>query len=153
MAPFDRSHTSSYSPSIVTMAISCIVCARLIGRKSWNFYAPPVFSVPAGGYLVGISWRCLMLVKLVWLGYRMVMVKKNYDDMLSRFHLIPACHRQTDRIVIWISRVNVLTRDKNRWLRIRVCSPMGEAGYEATSSQKSNTQVCYHDITPFYLSS
>jgi len=26
MAPFDRSHTSFYSPSIVTMAISCIVC-------------------------------------------------------------------------------------------------------------------------------
>jgi len=26
MALFDRSHTSSYSPSIVIMAISCIVC-------------------------------------------------------------------------------------------------------------------------------
>jgi len=26
MAPSDRSHTSSYSPSIVTMAISFIVC-------------------------------------------------------------------------------------------------------------------------------
>ena len=26
MALFDRSHTSSYSPAIVTMAISCIVC-------------------------------------------------------------------------------------------------------------------------------
>ena len=26
MAPFDRSHKSSYSPSIVTMAIFCIVC-------------------------------------------------------------------------------------------------------------------------------
>jgi len=25
-APFDRSHISSYSSSIVTMAISCIVC-------------------------------------------------------------------------------------------------------------------------------
>ena len=25
MAPFDRSHTSSYSPSIATMAISCVV--------------------------------------------------------------------------------------------------------------------------------
>ena len=26
LALFDRPHTSSYSPSIVTMAISCIVC-------------------------------------------------------------------------------------------------------------------------------
>ena len=26
MAPFDRSHMSSYSPSIVTMALYCIVC-------------------------------------------------------------------------------------------------------------------------------
>ena len=26
MAPFDRSHTSSYSRSIVTMAMFCIVC-------------------------------------------------------------------------------------------------------------------------------
>jgi len=26
VAPFDRSHMSSYSPSIVTMALSCIVC-------------------------------------------------------------------------------------------------------------------------------
>ena len=26
LAPFDRLHTSSHSPSIVTMAISCIVC-------------------------------------------------------------------------------------------------------------------------------
>ena len=26
MAPFDRSHTSSYLPSIVSMGLSCIVC-------------------------------------------------------------------------------------------------------------------------------
>ena len=53
------------------------------------------------------------------IGYRMV--KKNYDNMLSRFHPIPERHeqtdghsdRQTDRIAISISRVSVLTRDKN----------------------------------------
>ena len=48
---------------------------------------------------------------------------KNYNDMLSRFHTIPACHgqtdgqtdRRTDRITISISRVSssMLTRDKN----------------------------------------
>ena len=46
--------------------------------------------------------------------------KKNYDDMLSRFHLIPERYGQTDRqtnrrtdgIAISISRVSMLTRDK-----------------------------------------
>ena len=44
---------------------------------------------------------------------------KNYDDALSRFHTIPACHgqtdRRTDRITILISRVSssMLTHDKN----------------------------------------
>jgi len=38
---------------------------------------------------------------------------KNYDNMLSRFHLIRERHGQTDRIAISISRVSVLTRDKN----------------------------------------
>jgi len=37
--------------------------------------------------------------------------------MLSRYHLIPERHgrtdRQTDRIAISISRVSMLTRDKN----------------------------------------
>ena len=48
MAPFDRSRTSSYSPSIATMAISCIVCEieRLIGRKSRNYVKPFSSMVP-----------------------------------------------------------------------------------------------------------
>ena len=50
MAPFDRSHMSSYSPSIVTMALSCIVCEiqRLIGRKSQTFI-PHVYLAPRRG--------------------------------------------------------------------------------------------------------
>jgi len=41
--------------------------------------------------------------------------EKNYDDMLSRFHLIPERYRQTDgqTIAISIARVSLLTRDKN----------------------------------------
>jgi len=57
MAPFGRSHTSAHSPSIVTMALSCIVCEiqQLIDRKSRNFYTPPVFSAATGGGPIGIS--------------------------------------------------------------------------------------------------
>ena len=43
---------------------------------------------------------------------------KNNANMLSRFHLILKRHGQTDgqtdRIAISMSRVSVLTRDKNR---------------------------------------
>jgi len=42
---------------------------------------------------------------------------KNDDNGSSRFHLIPECHGQTDgqtdSIAISISRVSVLTRNKN----------------------------------------
>jgi len=40
-------------------------------------------------------------------------MKKNYDDMLNRFHPIPERYGQTDRILISISRVSMLTRDEN----------------------------------------
>jgi len=48
--------------------------------------------------------------------------EKNCDDMLSRFHQIPERNGrtdgrtdgQTDRFRISISRVSMLTRDKNR---------------------------------------
>jgi len=49
--------------------------------------------------------------------------EKNYDDMLSRFHLMPGrrgrpdrrTDGQTDRLAISLSHVSVLTRDKNLW--------------------------------------
>ena len=52
------------------------------------------------------------------------MVKKNYDSMLSRFHLIPERYGQTDRrtvkFAISISRVSIMTRDKNKIYTIYV---------------------------------
>jgi len=46
----------SYSPSIVTMALCCIVCKlkRYIGRKSWFFSYPLAFNAPVRGVPVGI---------------------------------------------------------------------------------------------------
>jgi len=38
--------------------------------------------------------------------------ERNYDDMLSRFHLIPVRYGQTDRLNYYIN-ISVLTRDKN----------------------------------------
>jgi len=65
MAPFDRSHTSSYSPSTVTMALSCIVCEiQRVILKSGIFYTPPVFGATAGSDPVQVLQRCFILLKL-----------------------------------------------------------------------------------------
>ena len=53
-------------------------------------------------------------VKTRMIGLRMV--KKNYDNILSSFHLyrnVTDTVGQTDRIAISISHVSVLTRDKH----------------------------------------
>jgi len=39
--------------------------------------------------------------------------EKNYDDMLSRFYMVPERNGQTDRQTDLLSRVSMLTRDKN----------------------------------------
>ena len=109
MAPFDRSHTSSYLPSIVTMAIVSFARYSDLLVENREIFIPHLYLAPPQG--VTPSWRYLMLVKLEWLGYRTV---KKTDDMLSRFHPIPGRYGRTDRIAISISRVSVLTRNKKR---------------------------------------
>ena len=51
MAPSDRSHMSSYLPSIVTMVIYCIVCEtkRLIGLKNREIFIPHLYLAPRRG--------------------------------------------------------------------------------------------------------
>jgi len=61
------------------------------------FYIPPVFIAPAGGYRVWISWRCLMLVKLQWLGYRMVKKLWRYVKPFSYHTVTLQMDRHTDR--------------------------------------------------------
>ena len=53
MAPFDRSRMSSYSPSIATMAISCIVCeiyaisTRMVENRA--IFIPHLYLAPPQG--------------------------------------------------------------------------------------------------------
>jgi len=51
MVPFESLGTVSYSPSIVTMALSCISSEikRDIGRKSWSVHTPLHSTPPLGG--------------------------------------------------------------------------------------------------------
>jgi len=115
MAPFDRSHTSSYSPSIVTIWRYFVSFARysdLLVENREIFYTPPVFSAPARGDPVGILWKCLMPVKLEWLGYRTVKKLWRYVKPFSSDTGTLRTDRQTDRFAISISRVSMLTRGK-----------------------------------------
>jgi len=94
MVPFESLGAVSYSPSIVTMALSCISSEIKpdIGLKSWIFHTP-LHSTPPEGVPVGIlpSRFC---GKTRMMGYPMV--KKNFVDKYNRLHTIRACDGRTD---------------------------------------------------------
>ena len=81
----------SYSPSIVTMALSCInsEIKRDIGQKSWFFFIFPL-AFDAPGILPS------RLVRKNWNGGA-TRRWKNVEDMCNHLHSIPACDRRTDR--------------------------------------------------------
>jgi len=94
--PFESFGAVSYSPSIITMVLSCIICEieRDIGRKSWCFYTPLAFDAPVQGVPDVILSSRLLRKKLEWCCYPMV--KKNFEDLFNRLDTIPACDRRTD---------------------------------------------------------
>ena len=99
MAPFDRSHTSPYSPSIVTMAISCIVCEiqRLIVENR-KMFLPHLYSSPPQGVTPSKFREDFDADKtrMIGLGYRTVNVKPfSSDTGTSRTDR--RTDRQTDR--------------------------------------------------------
>jgi len=96
---FESLGAVSYSPSIVTMALSCIICEikQDIGRRSWFFHSPLAFNAPVRMVPNPPSEYC----HPVWYKKtRMVGLpdgEKNFEDMYNHLGTIPACDRWTDR--------------------------------------------------------
>ena len=66
LVPFQSSGAVFYSPSTVTMKLSCIVCeiATYWSKIVKLLINTPVFSAPAEGDPVGILQSCLIPIKL-----------------------------------------------------------------------------------------
>jgi len=94
MLPFNSLGMLSYSHSIVTMALACIVSKikRYTSRKS-QFFSHLLHSTPLLGGSRGSITIQFGAKKLQWCGC--LMVKKS-EDMFSHFDTIMACDRQTD---------------------------------------------------------
>ena len=82
MVPFESLGAVSYSLSIVTMALSCIICEikQDIGRKWYFFHTTVAFGAPIRGVPVGI-----LPSRLVWENKN---GEKNFEDIYVR---CPCC--------------------------------------------------------------
>ena len=113
LIPFQSLGAGSNSP--LCYLVSFTRYSDLFENREF-FYTPLVFSAPAGGDPVGISRRCLILIKLD--KTRMIRISCGEESMiiiimLRRFHTgTQRTDGQTEIIAISISRVSMLTRVK-----------------------------------------
>jgi len=112
MVLFESLGAASYSPSIVTIALSCISfeIKRDIGRKSWFFHTPCIHPPSVSRVPVEIFASCV-----VWKKYNGGATRrwKNFENMYNRLDTIPAINRQTDRQTE--GRTDILPRPSPRY--------------------------------------
>jgi len=87
VVPFESLGAVSYSPSTVTMALSCIICEILVENRA--FFIPPLHSTPVGGVPSDIA---------IPFGVVGLPDGKKTEDMYNRLDEIPARDRQTDEL-------------------------------------------------------
>jgi len=75
--------------------------------------------------------------------------------MLSRFYLVPERNGQTDRFAISISRVSMLTRDKNRQTKVFATFRQGQPTkfVEQTSDRSCTTIIFFNKMGSTTLNS
>jgi len=96
LVPFESVGAVSYSPSIVTLTLSCVISEikRDIGRKAWFFHTPLHLMPPFGGSRRNIAIPFSMEKLECW-GYPTVRI------LCNRLDTIPACDRWTDGQTSW----------------------------------------------------
>jgi len=154
MAPFDRSLTSSYLPSIVIMAISCIVWRYSdLLIENQEIFIPHLYLAPPQG-VTPSEFRedVLMPVKLEWLGYCMVKKLWRYDELFSSDTRTSRTDGRTDsqREILYQYRASVCWRAIKTLMiclafqqKIGVWRTDGQTSWQSSSS--SRMRVIYHN--------
>ena len=151
LAPFESLGAISYLPSIVTIALSCIILEvkRDIGQKSWFLY-PLVFDAPVKGSPSEYCYAVCMK-KPESRGYPMV--KKIWWYINSFWHNLRTwqtdkqTHRQTPHIR-QRPRLMLVSRGKNHRIFMKFCTQRQILNWMNVTWSKINEKVALDMQTP-----